>query len=168
MKKIRNKIIPVVAVCLGLGCGTGIVAAANEIINNAYVEDGFVYTDPEKTDLVTQFYVGEDGELYIDPEMSIAVPHKTDFEVNENGETFGSSANVIYCEDEPDLIAARGNNGKSGYVRKTELETDMPSCPEEAMRMQEERERNGNPPRIIDVYESDGITVIDTFTVGGN
>lgn len=168
MKKIRNKIISVVAVFLGLGCGTGIVAAANEIINNAYVEDGFVYTDPEKTDLVTQFYVGEDGELYIDPEMSIAVPHKTDFEVNENGETYGTSGGLIYYEDEPDLIAVIGNNGIEGYVRKTELETDMPSCPEEAMRMQEERERNGNSSRIIDVYESDGITIIDTFTVGGN
>lgn len=168
MKKIKNKIISCVAVCLGVCCATGIVAVAHEAVKNAYVEDGFVYTDSEKTDLVNHFYIDEDGEMYIDPEMSIAVPHKTDFEVNENGETYGTAGDLIYYEDEPDLIAVVGNNGIEGYVRKTELEADTPSCPEEAVKMMEERKRNGNQPRVIDVYESDGVTVIDTFTIGGN
>ena len=171
MKKIKNRIITLAVACLGMACGTGIVAAANEVIKTAYVEDGFVYTDIEKTDVAESFYIGDDGNMYIDPEMNVAVPHKdkSEYEVNENGETFGTCRDVIYPEDEPDLIFATGDNGVEGYVRKTELDDDeMAKCetPEEAVRIQEEREKNGNPPRVINVYESDGVTVIDTFTIG--
>lgn len=173
MKKIKNRIIILAAVCLGMACGTGIVAAANEVIKTAYVEDGVVYTDAEKTDVAESLYMGNDGNMYIDPEMNVAVPHKdeTEYEVNENGETFGTCLDVIYPEDEPDLMAAVGDNGRKGYIRKTELDDDeMAKCetPEEAVRIQEEREKNGNPPRVINVYESDGVTVIDTFTIGNN
>lgn len=164
MKKIKGKIITAVAVCLGLACGTGIVAVANEVINTAYVEDGVVYTDTEKTETVNHFYNDENGNIYIDSEMNIAVPHKTDFEVNENGETYGNMLGVFYVEDEPDLMAAIGDNGIEGYVRRTELEGEPPASPEEAIKMQEEREKNGNPPKVVNVYEADGVTVIDTLT----
>ncbi len=55
MKKIKNRIITLAVVCLGMACGTGIVAAANEVIKTAYVEDGFVYTDAEKLMLLRTF-----------------------------------------------------------------------------------------------------------------
>lgn len=67
---------------------------------------------------------------------------------------------------ELDLVAVLGDNGKVGYVRKSDLDGETPSCPEEAIRMQEEREKAGNPPRVINVYKTDGVTVIDTFTIG--
>ena len=166
MKKIKNRIITLAVAGLGMACGTGIVAAANEVIKTAYVEDGWVYTDAEKTEKVDEFYTGDDGTLYIDEDMTVEVPHRTDLLVNENGETYGIDGMGIYSEDRPDLIFATGDHGKKGYIRKTELDGEQPSTPEEAVKMMEEREAQGNPNRIINVYESDGVTVIDTFTIG--
>ena len=168
MKKIKNRIITLAVAGLSVACGTGIGAVANEMIKTAYVEDGFVYTDETKNELADHFYMDTDGNMYTDPEMTVAVPHKdkSEYEVNENGETFGTGADAKYPEDEPDLVAALGDNGIEGYVRKTELDGETPSTPEEAIRLQEERKAKGNPPRIINVYESDGVTVIDTFTIG--
>ena len=166
MKKITNRIITLAVACLGMACGTGIVAAANEVIKTAYIENGVIYNDAEMTEVADELYVGDDGTLYIDSEMTIAVPHKTDFDVNENGETFGSASDVIYVEDEPDLMAALGDNGKEGYIRKSEADGGVSECstPEETVRKIEELTANG--PRVINLYESDGVTVIDTFTMG--
>lgn len=166
--KIKGRIFSALAVCLTASCITGIAVTANETVKTAYVEDGFVYKDSEMTEVINEFYAGNDGTIYIDPEMTIAVPHldKSVYGVNENGETFGNCLEVIYVDDEPDLMAAVGDNGIKGYVRKTELDGEKPANPEEAVRMQEEREKNGNPPMVINVYESDGVTVIDTFTSG--
>jgi len=41
----------------------------------------------------------------------------------------------------------------------------MPSSPEEAIRQQNERISRGETSRVVDVYESDGVTKIDTFTI---
>lgn len=87
------------------------------------------------------------------------------YEVNEYGQTFGVIDNVMPC-DYPDLIGVWCDNDNTGYVYKEDFEGEQPSCPEEAVKMMEERERNGNPSRVINVYESDGRTVIDTFTIG--
>ena len=157
MKKIKNRIITLAVAGLSVACGTGIGAVANEMIKTAYVEDGVVYTDETKTEVADHFYADDNGEIYIDPEMTVAVPHKdkSEYEVNENGETFGTGADAMYPEE--------------GYVRKTELdddEMDKAQTPEEVARIQEERDAKGNPNRIINVYESDGVTVIDTFTIG--
>jgi len=88
------------------------------------------------------------------------------FEINESGETFGSAMGVAF-EDLPELTLVEGNNGIIGYARTSEIHGETPSSPEEAGRIQEEIARNGGV-RIINVYESDGITIIDTFTIGGN
>ncbi len=88
--------------------------------------------------------------------------------MNENGETYGIETNSPYMSDQPDLIPAIGDNGKQGYVRNSELIGEAPSSPEEAIRIQEERRANGNPPMVVNVYESDGVTVIDTFTIGSS
>lgn len=86
------------------------------------------------------------------------------YNINENGETYGIETNSPYMSDQPDLIPAIGDNGKQGYVRNSELIGEAPSSPEEAIRIQEERRANGNPPMVVNVYESDGVTVIDTLT----
>lgn len=168
MKKIKNKLVILAAACFGMAFGTGIVAAANEVINTAYVEDGVVYTDADMTEVADELYVSDDGTLYTDAEMTVAVPHKTDFEVNENGETYGNCLDIMYAEDMPDLMAAVGDNGKKGYIRKTDSDGDVSECstPEETVKKIDELRANGS--RVINLYASDGVTVIDTFTIGNN
>lgn len=81
------------------------------------------------------------------------------FLVNENNETYGT-----YIEGEsteiPDLILIVGDNGKEGYVKKEDLYLKQPETPEEAI----EYEKNKNN-RIIPVYKSDGVTVIDQIKI---
>lgn len=104
--------------------------------------------------------------MVYDAETDELVPYETPvYEVNEYGQTFGIIGNAMRC-DFPDLIAVYGDNGEKGYVYETEWDGEQPSCPEEAAKMMEERAKNGNPPRVINVYDSDGRTVIDTFTIG--
>jgi hypothetical protein len=81
------------------------------------------------------------------------------FEVNERGQTFGSSAGVAHA-DEPDLIEAIATNGKIGYVEKADLYGPEPESPEAAA-------ANLPEDRTIAVYESDGVTVIGEFIVQG-
>jgi hypothetical protein len=122
----------------------------------------------------TAFAMAEKNENVVEEpvmynaETNEPIPHVSSdyYEVNEYGQTFGSTLDVMYVSDYPDLVAVLGDNGIRGYAYQTDLDGEQPSCPEEAVRMMEERERNGNPPRVINVYESDGRTVIDTFTIG--
>lgn len=87
------------------------------------------------------------------------------YNINKNGESYGTSLDSPDGRD-PDLVAVLGDNGIVGYARSTDLDGEKPSSPEEAIRMQEEREKAGNPPIVVNVYKSDGVTVIDTFTIG--
>lgn len=119
----------------------------------------------------TAFAVSERNEKTVDEsivynaETNEPIPHVTvDYDVNENGETYGIEPDSPYMSDMPDFIPAIGDNGKQGYVRNSELIGEAPSSPEEAIRIQEERKANGNPPMVVNVYESDGVTVIDTLT----
>ena len=86
------------------------------------------------------------------------------FEINENGETYGTYIDKDNGErEEPDLIAVIGLNNVEGYVRKVDLydEENQPNNPEEAIAYMKKREKDG--PRIIPVYEKDGKTVIDEY-----
>lgn len=107
------------------------------------------------------------SEIEAYDENNELIPHgAVSYEVNEYGETYGSIAGVPYFSDYPDLIAVVGNDGLEGYARKDEwVVPERPSCPEEAIRMQEEREKNPKPDIIINVYEIDGRTVIDTLNM---
>lgn len=116
-------------------------------------------------------YCGEDPSVvYYDEEMTQPVPHvEGNYAVNENGQTYGVSVDSPYIEDVPDLQLAEGDNGITGYVYTYDLIfKDMPANPEEAVAMMEARaeaKANGTyEPKVINVYESDGVTVIDTFT----
>ena len=92
---------------------------------------------------------------------------KPEFGINENGETYGSIMDIAF-EDYPDLAFVCGDNDIYGYCKTIELYGERPQSPEEAIRMQEEREKSGETmrPRVIKVYEKDGVTAIDTFTMG--
>ncbi len=72
--------------------------------------------------------------------------------VNANGETYGSPIN----DQVPDLILTKAEGGKIGYVRVSELEF-----------ARNLRASNPDPNEVIDidVYESDGVTVIGNFRV---
>lgn len=75
-----------------------------------------------------------------------------EFAVNENGETYGSAIN----ERVPDLILARAEGGKVGYLRVSELEFT---------RNLVRSDPDPNAVYNIEVYESDGVTTIGTFRV---
>lgn len=87
------------------------------------------------------------------------------FPKNENGQTYGSSADADSLETEPDLIAALGVDGTEGYVKRTDLEGEMPRTPEEAIASMNNNEASNG--RQIPLYAADGKTVIGVFNVGG-
>lgn len=78
--------------------------------------------------------------------------------VNSHGLTFGSSA-----DGDPDLVRVLGPTGITGFVYKTDLNGPEATTREEAA-AQEQAQHAG---RTIPVYDVEGITVIDTFFVGG-
>ena len=80
--------------------------------------------------------------------------------VNASGETYGT---LSQQGEMPDLIAAVANNGKKGYIKKTDVEANSPTCPADAVRKMEKMERAGD--RTIPVYKADGITIIGDFTI---
>lgn len=94
------------------------------------------------------------------PQQSMAETN-THLPKNAFGETYGSARDVSPYEREPDLIKARGINGKTGYIRLSEVNGEDPKTPEEAL-AQEVKDKG----REINVYESDGKTVIDKFVIG--
>lgn len=103
--------------------------------------------------------------VYHDKEMTQIVPHTyVDYEVNENGQTYGTDIDSPYVEDLPDLMAVIGDHGKQGYVYRDEFLGDPPSNPEEAVEIQKSIENGTYIPKVYNVYESDGVTIIDTFT----
>lgn len=92
------------------------------------------------------------------------------YEVNANGETFGSLAEATSPETEPDLIQAIANNGQYGYVKKAELDdangttaAESFRSPADAVAWQEQAIARGDV--LIPVYAEDGVTVIGDFTV---
>lgn len=103
--------------------------------------------------------------VYHDKEMTQIVPHTyVDYEVNENGQTYGKDIDSPYVEDLPDLMAVIGDHGKQGYVYRDEFLGDPPSSPEEAVEIQKSIENGTYIPKVLNVYESDGETIIDTIT----
>lgn len=102
---------------------------------------------------------------YSDPGLTKEIAHnKPDYETNNDGKTFGSSADVMYVEDLPDLIAVVGDNGKEGFVYADEFIGDVPSSLDEIKLIRESMRNGTYVPKVYNVYESDGKTIIDTFT----
>lgn len=92
-----------------------------------------------------------------------------EYPINENGQTYGLDwMGDNYEEHAPDLIAAIGVNGKSGYVKRTDLEDGEGAnvnTPEEAVAyMERKNQRRGkNYYRVFPVFKEDGVTEIDQF-----
>lgn len=79
------------------------------------------------------------------------------YAINEMGMTFGSAAYMNETGEGPDLVATRGDNGISGYVYQKDFdEVDSFGARGEAVPMNK---------RKLTVYSSDGVTVLDTFTI---
>lgn len=113
-------------------------------------------------------YAGKDSVvMYHDAEMTQPVEHThSEYEVNENGQTYGIG-DANYVEDLPDLQCAIGDNGIKGYIYTEDLlHKGAPKNPEEAVALMESKANGTYVPKVINVYESDGVTVIDTFTEG--
>jgi hypothetical protein len=94
--------------------------------------------------------------------------------VNARGETYGASGGP---DGEPDLVAVigRGPDGSEvqGYARATDLDAfspdhpAQPANPDEALELQEQRDSDYPGGWDIPVFESDGVTEIGTFRIGG-
>lgn len=86
------------------------------------------------------------------PRSPSPVPQGPDYPTNASGLTYGAHSD----EKMPDLIAAMGVCGRTGYLRATDLEDPAPWVPG----------AGGTDGRILPLYESDGVTQIDTFEEG--
>jgi len=98
---------------------------------------------------------------------SVEVPQTPPIQTNANGETYGSLAGL--SDDEaPDLVAVEMEDGLVAYVRSVELfeaEGGNVSSPEEALAY--ERARASEGPVSVTAYESDGVTVVGEWFLGG-
>lgn len=79
------------------------------------------------------------------------------YSINEEGMTFGSAAFANEMGEAPDLVATRGDNGISGYVYQKDFD-EVDGFATRGETVPEDR-------RELIVYSSDGVTILDTFTV---
>ena len=122
-----------------------------EIDVKRFDPDGYTCVDPDGT--------------YLDPEHTIRAPHAdVGYQINENDQTYGTAPDSVYPEDYPDLISVIGDNGKQGYIYKEDYFGDIAMSPEEAEKIAEAQRSGTYEPRTLNVYASDGKTVLDTFT----
>lgn len=84
------------------------------------------------------------------------------FKRNASGETYGSDLYSASPNTEPDLIAAVGTGGKSGYVRAADVFGAQPKTPQQAVAY----DRKHTKSRAVPLYASNGKTVIGTFVIG--
>jgi len=89
------------------------------------------------------------------------LPAKSVYPMNASGLTFGAHQRLV---EGPDLVKVLATNGEQGYCLKTDLEGgEPPKTLEEAIASNDAALRG----RTIPVYESDGVTQIGVFQVGG-
>lgn len=93
---------------------------------------------------------------YKSPIITInSLKSKPEYQVNKNGETYGAGNLAALIGYEPDLIAAKNDEGIEGYVRSKELFPDY-SSPEEALAAE-------NNTGSVNLYDKDGETVLGSF-----
>lgn len=96
------------------------------------------------------------------------------FRVNESGQSYGVSGTQL---GEPDLVSVSGiapdGSTVGGYVLAEDLQAfspdhpGQPKNPKQALEWQEKRDEHYPDGWDIPVYESDGVTQIGVFHVGG-
>lgn len=113
-------------------------------------------------------YAGGSASPALFDKTGSVVPHsEKSFSVNKNGQTYGTAGDKMYDDDLPDLISVIGDHGVHGYVTKEDyLDDDGITCPEEAAAYMEAKANGEIPVKVWTVYASDGVTVVDTFTLG--
>lgn len=79
------------------------------------------------------------------------IPSGPDYPTNAAGQTYGAA---IDNSPLPDLVAAIGDCGRTGYVARDRFSEPPPGIPG----------AGSSEPLSVPVYESDGVTQIDTFT----
>lgn len=99
--------------------------------------------------------------------FAVGIENELSFDVNENGETYGDYFQIIGEGLEPDLILAQGDDGILGYVKTEDLIGTLPESPEAALALQAERETKGYKGHYINLYASDGTTVVGRFFIDG-
>jgi hypothetical protein len=98
--------------------------------------------------------------------MELVIPSQEYIEANgyptnEKGETYGPKITRMDDRTEdPDLVLAEGEDDVQGYVKKTDLDGDLPSSPEEAVKYNETIK-----DRTIPLYLQDGETVVGYFRI---
>ena len=88
------------------------------------------------------------------------LPAESVYPTNAAGQTYGGGKALV---EEPDLVAVLATNGKHGYCLRSDFEGTPPKTPEEA----EEITKRSLRGYTIPVYESDGVTQIGVFQIGG-
>lgn len=110
---------------------------------------------------VVEMYNGRGYNTYINNQSpfgnvrSLMNNDAESFSVSDKGESYGSALNSI---NEPDFILAQGVKGKTGYIKKSDLNKGKASTLAEAV-----IKSAGSKLELIPLYESDGVTIIDTF-----
>ena len=89
------------------------------------------------------------------------LPAESVYPTNAAGQTYGGDKPLV---ENPDLVKVQATNSKVGYSLKSDIYPDPdPMTPEEA----EEMTKRGLRGYMVPVYESDGVTQIGVFQVGG-
>lgn len=125
-------------------------------------EDGYIGEEGNEHSPYGFAYASENTIIF--SEKTGHIYHYAEYYVNADGKTIGTIPEAESEDKFPDLIPVVGDNGKAGYVYVSELNGDTPSSPEEAVKRHEAIANGTYEPRVINVYEADGKTVIDTFT----
>lgn len=135
-----------------------VAAVLSLVAGVSVVSIPFVHADEEPEEGVV-YTCNEDGTLTPAPHV------EGNYEVNDNGQTYGVCVDSVYIEDAPDLQPVIGDNGIKGYVYTEDLlHKGAAKNPEEAIAQMEAKKNGTYEPVVMNVYEADGITVIDTFT----
>ena len=93
------------------------------------------------------------------------------YPINANNETYGSLADAISEDTEPDLVLVELADGTLGYVRNKDLRGEVPNNPEEAVAMQIEKESRTQKDKglktgkTITVYDVNGEIAIGEFFI---
>jgi|GEM_PF-803787 len=80
---------------------------------------------------------------------------------NARGESFGTAEGVNDETEIPDLVQAYATNGSIGFIRSDDLQGPEAQTPSEAL-------AQGQSPRTVNVYDSEGSNVVGQFTFGDN
>ena len=113
------------------------------------------------------------GHSSMTNEQAVDVP-KPDphYKKNSKGLTYGSAADAMTPDLEPDLILATATNGEAGYVLRKDLDdangttaSKSFKSPEDALKWQANRNKADKP---IKVYNLESGKVVGVFNVDGS